>query len=98
MAALLRSLTLLCAVGAAVALFAHELVGQWLLPFLASNTMILENRRRVIVGMVATAAAVGLAGFLVWMCGKRIDRVARICAPALLLPLVPPLCTKEAWP
>ena len=32
------------------------------------------------------------------MRGKRIDRFTRICAPALLLPFIPPLCTKEAWP
>ena len=98
MAALLRSLTILCTVGAAVALFVQELFGQWLLPFLTSNTMILESRRRVITGMVATAGAAGLTGFLLWMRGKRIDRFTRICAPALLLPFVPPLCTKEAWP
>ena len=98
MAALLRSLTILCTVGAAVALFAQELFGQWLLPFVTSNTMILESRRRVIIGMVATAAVAGLTGFLLWMRGTRIDRFTRICAPALLLPFVPPLCIKEAWP
>ena len=35
---------------------------------------------------------------LLWMRGKQIHRFARLCAPALLLPFIPPLWTKEAWP
>jgi uncharacterized membrane protein len=98
MAAMLRSLTLLCTVGAAAALFVQELLGQWLLPFLTSNTLTMANRQRVIIAMGATALVTGLIAFVLWMRGKSIDRFARICAPGLLLPFVPPLCTKEAWP
>jgi uncharacterized membrane protein len=99
MAVVLRSLALLSVSGASIALFAQELYGTWLTPFITANTMSLANRTVVIVGM-AIGAAVALLGGLVawWFSPERLQKLAHLTAPAMLLAFVPPLCETAAWP
>jgi uncharacterized membrane protein len=99
MAVILRSLVLLGATGASFALFVQELLGDWLVTFISANTLSLANRTRVLTGMVAGALIAMVAGaILCWEDPRRAYRLARVCAPGILLGLIPPLLMPPIWP
>jgi len=100
MAAILRALTLLAVTGASFALSVQEIAGEWLGPFVSVNTMTLSNRRRLLIGMAAGALVAALVGLLVlWRKGRaRLEQVAHLACPGILLGLVPQLCVTSAWP
>src|SRR5262249_46821282 len=99
MAAVLRALTLLGLTGASCALFVQEIIGEWLGPFVASNTMTLANRRRLLIGMVAAAVvAVGAGLLLLWRRDRRrLVTIAHLVCPLILIGFVPQLCQTSAW-
>jgi uncharacterized membrane protein len=95
----LRSLALLCATGASVALFLQEILGAWLGPFISANVLSLPNRQRLLIGMIAGVLAGAVVGLLAWGAGvARLRRLAHLLAPGILLALLPPLFLKSAWP
>ena len=100
MAVVLRALTLLGLTGASCALFVQEITGEWLAPFVSSNTLTLANRRLLLIGMVAGALVAVLAGLLVlWRLDRRrLERLAHLLCPAILIGFVPPLCQTSSWP
>ncbi|HXU06208.1 MAG TPA: DUF2079 domain-containing protein [Polyangia bacterium] len=99
MAVVLRALTLLGLTGASLALFVQELVGDWVRPFVSANVMTMHNRTRLLVGMVAGAAAAILVGLLVlWRKDtRRLARLAHLLSPLILIGLVPQLTDAAAW-
>jgi uncharacterized membrane protein len=99
MAVILRSLLLLATVGASAAVFLQELRGNWLVPFVTSNTFTLANRQRLMTDMAIGAAVAMLLAVVAlrWDTGRRLRRLAHLCAPGILLGLVPPLCVRAAW-
>jgi uncharacterized membrane protein len=96
---ILRSLLLLAAVGASAAVFVQELRGDWLASFISANTLTLANRQRLMMGMVIGAGIFLAFGVVAarWDDGKRLRRAAHILAPGILLGLLPPFLTKNAW-
>jgi uncharacterized membrane protein len=99
-AAVLRALTLLGVTGASCALFVQELFGDWLAPFVSANTMTLNNRTRLLIGMViGAAAAVAIGGLIAWRRrSAALVRLAHLLAPGILLGVLPSLWTTDAWP
>jgi len=99
MAVILRALALLSVSGASLALFVQELQDSWLTPFITANTLTLANRRLLIIGMAIGAAVAVVAGLLAWWNSvRRLNRIAHLFAPAILLGFIPPLCDTAAWP
>src|SRR5262249_51565003 len=72
-AVVLRALTLLGVTGASCSLFFQQLSGgDWLGPFVSSNTMTFANRQRLLIGIVAGAAVGVVLGLMVlWRRGAR---------------------------
>ena len=99
MAVILRALALLSVSGASIALFVQELSDSWLTSFITANTLTLANRQRLIIGMVIGAAVAVVAGLLaLWNSVRRLNRIAHLLAPVILLGFIPPLCIPAAWP
>ena len=99
MAVILRALALLCASGASFALFVQELQDSWLTAFVTSNTLTLANRHRLMIGMAIGAAVAAVAGLLaLWNSVRRLNRIAHLFAPVILLGFIPPLSIPAAWP
>ena len=96
----LRALTLLGLIGASCALFVQEVIGDWLVPFVSSNTLTLANRQRLMTGLIAGALVAVVVGLLVWWRkgAVRLRRLAHLVSPAILIGLVPQLCEPAAWP
>ena len=92
MAVILRALALLSVSGASFALFAQELQDSWLAPFIAANTLSLADRQRLIIGMAIGVAVAVVAGLLaLWNSVRRLNRIAHLLAPAILIGFIPPL-------
>jgi len=99
MAVILRALALLSVSGASIALFAQELADSWLTPYITANTLSLANRQRLIIGMAIGVAVGVVAGLLaLWNSVRRLNRIAHLLAPAILVGFIPPLCIPAAWP
>ena len=99
MAVILRALALLSVSGASFALFVQELRDSWLTPFITANTLTLPNRQRLIIGMLIGAAVAVIGGLLaLWNSARRLNRIAHLLAPLILLGFIPPLCNTAAWP
>jgi hypothetical protein len=97
MAAVLRSLTLLGLTGASAALCLQEVLGTWLSGFVLSNTLSIQNRHHLIIGMVIGAVAAMLVGVVVWWSDeRRLRRLAHLLTPGILLGLLPPV-TMVTW-
>jgi len=94
----MRALALLALAGAATALFAQELFSVWLDGFISANTLPLEDRGVLLASLGGGAAVGALAGAIAWAKGAAVDRLAHLCAPAILLGFIPPLCSRFAWP
>jgi uncharacterized membrane protein len=99
MAIVLRALIVLGLMGASCAMFVQELMGDWVRQFVTGNTMTLPNRTRLLVGMAAGAAAAILIGLLVlWRKDtRRLNRLAHLLSPLILIGLVPQLTDAAAW-
>lgn len=99
MAVVLRALTLLGVIGASCALFVQELLGDWVRAFVSANSMSMQNRTRLLVGMGAGAVVGVIVGLLVvWRQDeRRLRRLAHLLAPAVLIGLVPQLIDQQAW-
>jgi uncharacterized membrane protein len=100
MAAALRALALLGTVAASFVLFVHEIGGGVLTEFVKTNRLQLPIRMRLLLAMASAFALAATAGAVYgWYWDlKRLQRVSRRLAPAIVLGLLPPLCVPEAWP
>jgi uncharacterized membrane protein len=99
MAVVLRALTLLGLMGASCALFVQELIGDWVRPFVASNSMALRDRRELMIWMgVGAVVAIG-AGLLVWWRkdARRLRRLSHLLCPLILIGVGPQLWDSGAW-
>jgi len=94
----LRGVVLLALAGASVALFVQEPRHSSLEQFILANTLSLADRQFLLVTLAIGAAAGGGLGFLCWALGAPVRRLGQLCAPLILLGLVPPLLSKHPWP
>jgi hypothetical protein len=79
----LRGLALLPVVGASVALFFQELVGNWLTQFVATNTLPPIGRMRLLLSMVVGGVGAFLCGVVInaWKGPALVRTVANALAP-----------------
>jgi uncharacterized membrane protein len=94
----LATLAALGAEAAGVVLLVQELAGShWLAPFIARNELASGARLRLIASLLGAAilAVVAALGYLARRSSSgwaRLERVARVAAPLLVLWAIPPLC------
>ncbi len=92
----------LALVGASVMLAFQQWVGDWTRGFVTSNTMYARGRNFLLVAMAVGAATGALAGLGLLRLGRdagpaRLARTARLCAPLVLIGLVPGLLAIDPW-
>jgi len=97
-AAALRGVVLLALAGASVALFVQESRHSSLAQFFLANTLSFAERQFLLVALAVGVAAGGGLGLICWARGAPVGRLGQLCAPAILLGLVPPLLTTTTWP